>query len=110
MTNLKYREHKGRAENARALYGQSVSPSRLAYRALRRYPIRGEPVVHVGDGGLRVNGFKPDRDPVTQASRYVDALNGLLPKLTTWKIEAKGIVAFPSYMGGLLASSLQVVD
>jgi hypothetical protein len=57
----------------------------------------GDPVVHVANTGVRVNGFKPDRDPIAQTLRYVDALNRLLPELATPKIEAIGIVVFPSY-------------
>jgi hypothetical protein len=54
-------------------------------------------VVHVVDTGVRVNGFKSDRDPIVQTLRYVDTLNRLLPELVTPKIKAIGIVVFPSY-------------
>ncbi len=63
----------------------------------RSLPVRGEPVIHVTDSGLRVNGFKPDRDPIAQVQCYVDALNRLLPDLAEFKIEAKGMVVFPSW-------------
>ncbi len=63
----------------------------------RTLPVRGEPIVHVADGGVQVNGFKPDRDPIAQVQRYVDALNRLLPELANHKIEARGMVVFPSW-------------
>jgi hypothetical protein len=63
----------------------------------RSLPRRGDPVVHVADTGVRVNGSKPDRNPIVQVQRYVDALNRLLPTLATFKTEAIGIVVFPSY-------------
>jgi Nuclease-related domain len=63
----------------------------------RSLPRRGDPVVHVVDTGVRVNGFKSDRDPIVQTLRYVDTLNRLLPELVTPKIKAIGIVVFPSY-------------
>ena len=63
----------------------------------RTLPSRGEPVVHVSDTSLRVSGFKPDRDPITQVQGYVDGLNRILAELSITKILARGIVLFPSW-------------
>lgn len=63
----------------------------------RSLPVRGKPIVHVSDEGVRVNGFKPDRDPLAQVQRYVEGLNRLLSALSEDAIHARGIVVFPSW-------------
>jgi len=63
----------------------------------RTLPVIGEPVVHVSDQGLRVQGLRPDRDPLAQVERYMDALQRLLPELAAYKLMPRGIVLFPSW-------------
>jgi hypothetical protein len=63
----------------------------------RTLPVRGKPVVHVSDAGLRVRGFEQDRDPITQVERYMEGLDRLMPELAAHKIRTCGIVLFPSW-------------
>jgi hypothetical protein len=63
----------------------------------RTLPILGEPVVHISDAGLRVQGFKQDRDPIAQVKRYMEGLDRLMPELATYNLKTRGIVLFPSW-------------
>ena len=63
-------------------------------RTLPRY---GKPVVHISDSCLRVGGYRPDRDPITQVQRYVEGLRRALPGFKLADTGVSGIVVYPGW-------------
>jgi hypothetical protein len=63
----------------------------------RTLPTRGDPIVHDSDAGLRVSGFKPDRDPLAQIKRYMSSLDRILLGFDGVMTRSAGVIVFPGW-------------
>lgn len=63
----------------------------------RSKPIRGNPKVYFDGQELRVGGFAPDRDPVTQAHAQARWLQGIVRDMTGRTFPVKPVIVFPGW-------------
>ena len=60
-------------------------------------PARGNPKVTFDGENILVNGFRPDRDPVTQARAQANWLKNLVLESTGRKVAVRSVVLFPGW-------------
>jgi hypothetical protein len=58
-------------------------------------PIRGNPPVIFDGEKIRVNGFKPERDPIMQAKRQANWLRELLAESTGHSFDVRPVIVYP---------------
>lgn len=60
-------------------------------------PARGNPKITFDGENILVNGFRPDRDPVTQARAQANWLRNLVLESTGRKVAVRSVVLFPGW-------------